>query len=130
MIAGNTQFSIDTLAVIGGPHAAGQVRALAIASNKRNPSFAELPTLAEAGVPDVEAVSFNGLVAPTGVPSDVVSRLNAEINKALQDRDVLARFAALGIEPAPATPSEFQTFIAIELAKWESVAKSAGVKLD
>ena len=130
VIAGTTQFSIDTLAVIGAPHAAGQVRALAIADSKRSPSFASLPTMAEAGVPEVEAVSFNGLLAPAGAPSDVISRLNTEINKALQDQEVLARFATLGIEPAPASANEFQAFIAKEIAKWESVAKSAGVRLD
>lgn len=130
VIAGDAQFAFDTFAVIGGPQASGQVNVLAVANSERSPLLKDVPTLAQAGVAGVEAASWNGIVAPAGVPNEVVTLLNAEVGKALQDQELLSRFIAFGIEPAPKTPAEFQAFITNEIAKWDGVAKSTGVKLD
>jgi tripartite-type tricarboxylate transporter receptor subunit TctC len=130
VVAGDVHFAFDTMAVIRAPMDVGQVRALGIASSQRSPLLPELRTLAETGLPGMEAASWNGIVAPAGTSSAVVSRLNAEIGKGLQDADLRAKFATLGIEPAHSSPEAYHRFIAAELLKWETVAKSTGVKLD
>jgi len=108
----------------------GKVRALAITSGKRTPLAPDLPTMTEAGVPDYEVTTFQGVVAPTGTPEPIVALLNQTINAALatgENRDAIAR---LGSVPSPASPAEFAAFIGAQVAKWTAVAKAANVKID
>lgn len=113
------------------PHAkAGRVRGLAVTSAKRSSALPDLPTLAEAGVPGYEATTWNGIVAPAGVPKAIVAKLNAEINKALESATVRERFAAIGAEPASGTPEQFRELIRNENAKWADVIRRSGARID
>ena len=113
------------------PHArAGRVRGLAVTGASRSSALPDLPTIAEAGVPGYEASTWNGIVAPAGVPRAIVTRLNAAINKALDTPGLRQRFAAIGAEPTPRTPEQFRDLIRRENAKWAEVIKRSGAKIE
>ena len=107
---------------------AGRLRALAVSSAKRLPELPQLPTMQEAGVKGYEVNVWYGLLAPAGTPNDIVALLNAEAGKAV--KELGARFAELGAYPLYATPAEFARFIQAEIAKWASVVKRSGAKVD
>jgi tripartite-type tricarboxylate transporter receptor subunit TctC len=113
------------------PHVrAGKLRALGISSLQRAESFADLPTIAEAGVPGFEALQWYGLVAPAGTPEPIVARLNAEVNRALVTPELKARLVSEGAEAAPATPQAFGAFIAAEIERWRPVIQKAGLRAE
>jgi tripartite-type tricarboxylate transporter receptor subunit TctC len=108
----------------------GKVRALAIGSAKRAPSLPNVPTLAEAGVRNAEVYAFQGLLGPAGLPADIVTRLNSELNKALAAPAVQKRLTDFGMEALPGTPAQFLALAREESRRWGPVIKAAGVKLD
>ena len=108
----------------------GKVTALGVASAKRMTAAPELPTLAEAGLPNFEVTSWYGLVAPAGTPSAIVERLNGEIVKALASPDVREKLAGLGAEPIGNSPGEFATMQKSEAARWAKLAKEANLRAD
>lgn len=108
----------------------GKVRALAIGSAKRAPSLPSVPTLAEAGVSNVEVYAFQGLLGPAGLPDAIVARLNGELNKALASAAVQKRAADFGMEVLPGTPAQFKAMARAEALRWGKIIKVAGVKLD
>jgi tripartite-type tricarboxylate transporter receptor subunit TctC len=108
----------------------GKVTALGVASAKRIASAPELPTMAEAGLPDFEVTSWYALVAPAGTPAAIVERLNAETVKALASADVRDRLATLGVEPVGNSPSEFAAMQKNETTRWAKLAKEANLRLD
>ena len=108
----------------------GKVRALAVTSRTRTALAPDLPTMIEAGVPDYEVTTFNGMMAPAGTPAAIVQRLNTTINEGVQAPDMQETITKLGAVTNPGTPEQFGAFIAAELAKWRSVAQAANVKLD
>ncbi len=113
------------------PHAkAGRIRGLAVTGAKRSSALPDLPTIAEAGVPGYEASTWNGIVAPAGIPKAIVTKLNAEINKVLNSTTIKTRFAAIGAEPVAVTPEQFRNLIRTENAKWADVIKRSGAKID
>lgn len=108
----------------------GQLRALAITSRQRTPLAANLPTMIEAGVPDYEVTTFNGIVAPAGTPTAIVNLLNSTINEGLrakENQDVITR---LGAVSNLGSPEQFAAFIAAQHRKWLQVAKSAHITVD
>ena len=107
---------------------AGKLRALAVTSAKRFPSVPNLPSVAEAGVPGYESVSWNGLAAPANTPREIVSRIQSEVAAALKAADMKDRFFKDGIEPVASTPEQFAAHIRSERAKWEKVIASAGIQ--
>lgn len=108
--------------------AGGKVRALAITSARRSALAPALPTMAEAGAPGVEVVSWFGILAPAGTPPAIVTRLNAEIVKAMQAPDVKELLAGQGADALTSTPQEFAAYISAERAKWARVVREAGIK--
>jgi tripartite-type tricarboxylate transporter receptor subunit TctC len=106
----------------------GKLRALAVTSAQRFPSVRELPTVAEAGIPGYESVSWNGLAAPAGTPHDIIVRIQEQVARALQSPDIKERFFKDGIEPVASTPERFAAHIRTERAKWEKVVDAAGIK--
>ena len=108
----------------------GQIRALAVTTPKRSALLPDLPTMTEAGVPGYDATSWYGILAPAGLPRDIVMRLNAEFTRIAHNPDIKERFASLGIEPVTGTPEEFANYIRGQVVKWSAVAKSSGVELD
>jgi tripartite-type tricarboxylate transporter receptor subunit TctC len=108
----------------------GKVRALAITSGKRTPLAPDLPTMTEAGVPDYEVTTFNGIVAPAGTPASVVNALNEAINEGLKTPEMQATITRLGAISQLGSPEEFSAFIAAQNRKWSDVAKAANIRVD
>ncbi|MDR6213050.1 tripartite tricarboxylate transporter substrate binding protein [Paracidovorax wautersii] len=109
---------------------AGKVRALAIGSARRVAALPDVPTLAEAGVPNTEVYAFQGVLAPAGLPAALTTRLNAEINQALATPAVAKRMQDFGMEALPGTPEQFRAMARAESRRWGETIKAAGVKLD
>ncbi len=108
----------------------GTVRGLAVTSAKRHPSWPELPTLVELGMPDMEVPVWTALFAPFGTPPAVVARLQRELARAVQLPAVKERFAAMGVDPVGGTSEELGRQVARDIEKWSAVAKAAGIKND
>jgi hypothetical protein len=131
--AGQTELMFDNLASAAANIRAGKLRAFAVTTAARAPSFPELPTMAEAGGKDLagfDVTTWFGVMAPAGTPAPVVARLNDEFRKALASADMRERLVRMGAEPAPNSPAEFAAFIRSELAKYEKVVKFSGAKVD
>jgi tripartite-type tricarboxylate transporter receptor subunit TctC len=105
----------------------GKLRALAVTSASRAEVLPELPTVADF-VPGYETSQWYGICAPKNTPTDIVDKLNKEINAAIADPGMRARLAALGGEPLPGSPAEFGKLIAEETEKWGRVVRAAGIK--
>ena len=108
----------------------GKVRALALGASKRASALPNVPTLAEAGVPNVEVFAFQGLLGPAGLPDVVTARLNGELNKALVSAAVQKRAADFGMDVLPGTPGQFRAMARAEAMRWGPIIRAAGVKLD
>jgi tripartite-type tricarboxylate transporter receptor subunit TctC len=130
MIGGETQFTaISTLLSLPQIQSAA-LRAIASGSLARDPQLPDLPTVAEQGFPGFEAIQWIGLLTTAGTPTEIIQRLNAEINRALRDPDLIAKFAQQGISPAGGTPAEFQHTIAADLKNWTETARAANIKAE
>jgi tripartite-type tricarboxylate transporter receptor subunit TctC len=111
------------------PHfKSGRLRAIAISSKARFPAVPDVPTFDESGVKGYEASNWFGLMAPIKVPREVVTRVNADVNKLLAGSEVKIRFENVGIEPRGGTPEFFGEFIRAEIDKYARVIKTAGVQ--
>jgi tripartite-type tricarboxylate transporter receptor subunit TctC len=130
LIAGQVHLMMESLNSVT-PHAkGGRVRALGVSSSKRSPALPEVPTIAEAGVPGYEAVTWNGIIAPAGTPRAIIQRLNSDINKLLTSPSMKEKLAAIGAEPTPGPPEQFAALIKSENVKWAGVVKRSGAKID
>ncbi|WP_454851486.1 Bug family tripartite tricarboxylate transporter substrate binding protein [Rhizobium binxianense] len=109
---------------------AGTLRALAVTTAKRAPSFPDLPTVAESGIPGYETYTWNALFAPANTPNDVVMRLNASANKALTDPAVIERMKEFSATIVGSTPEELGAHVKAELAKWGPVVKGANIQME
>jgi len=113
------------------PHVkSGRLRALAVTTKTRSPLLPDVPTVAESGLPDFETVAWFGVLAPAATPKDVVARLSAEIAKIAKSPEMRERLSALGAEPVGSTPEEFAAIIGRDIAKWTTLAKSVGIRVD
>jgi tripartite-type tricarboxylate transporter receptor subunit TctC len=128
-LAGQTQAMFDNPPTVMAQIRAGGLRALGVAARQRIPQLPDVPTIAESGVPNFEASSWFGLVAPARTPAPIIERLAAETAKAVQDAELRARFDQLGARLVGNSPSEFAQLVVRERASWGEVIKSAGIKL-
>ena len=106
----------------------GRLRALAVTGAGRAASLPDVPTMVEAGVPDYQAMTWNGILAPANTPSAIVHRLNEAFVEAVRSKDVLDAFEKIGQDPFTSTPQEFSAFLNAETAKWARVIDKAHVQ--
>jgi tripartite-type tricarboxylate transporter receptor subunit TctC len=109
---------------------AGQLRALAVTGKQRSPALPDVPTMAEAGFPEVEVSTWTAVMAPAHTPKDVVDKLRGMIVRALAASDVKQKLAAMAYVPIGSTPEECEAFLKSEMAKWGKVIKDAGLKAE
>ena len=127
LLGGQVQVMFDIMAESIEHIRAGKLRPLAVTTAARAPALPDLPTLGEF-VPGFEASAWTGLCAPRNTPVGVIERLNKEINAALADPTVRARFADLGVAVLPGSPTDLGNLIANEIAKWAKVIRAANIK--
>ena len=131
LVGGNIQLIFATVSTALGSMKANRIRPLAVTFAKRVPQFAELPTVAEAGVPGFTVDNWYGVLAPRGTPKPIVAKLHGQINAILDMPDVKERLAGLGIFPfTTPTPEAFRDYIRSEIAKYGKVVKESGIKVD
>jgi tripartite-type tricarboxylate transporter receptor subunit TctC len=130
ILAGQVQMMFDSVPTMAPLVLDGQVKALATTGKERSPILPNVPTMEEAGVPGYEATLWVGVMAPTGTPAGIVNLLNSEINKILASPDMKDTLAKQGAVGMSMTPAEFDAFLRAQIAKWEKVVNSAGLKLD
>jgi tripartite-type tricarboxylate transporter receptor subunit TctC len=130
LLANQLELYIATVPTIVPMMKAGRIRAFAVSSAKRSAAMPEVPTMAESGLPGFDVTSWFCVVAPAGVPEAIVARLNTEIVKILKTPEVQERLLAQGAEPVGGTSKEFRDFQLSEMARWEKVIKTAGIRLE
>jgi tripartite-type tricarboxylate transporter receptor subunit TctC len=105
----------------------GKLRPLAVTGPKRSPTASEVPTMAEAGYPDVEVIVWNAVLAPAGTPTEIVEKLSAQLIKLSKQPDIQKRLEQQGVEPSSEGPKELAKRLRDETLRWEKVARSAGI---
>ena len=128
VVAGDADFTVLSPLVSLPQFQSGRLRALAVGSLTRHPQMPDVPTLAEAGFPGFEAIQWVGMLTAAGTPQEIVDRLNAEVNRALQDPELVDRLAQQGMSPAGGTTAEFRALISREIANWKEVARAANIR--
>src|SRR6266849_495715 len=129
VVSGQVPLTFENPAVSLPLVLAGQIRALAVTSDARNPRIPEVPTLSET-IPGFVSASFTGIVTPAGVSHAIIARLNSAINESLKTPAVQATLSQLSVDVKPGTPEEFGAFLAKEKERWLAVAKAAKIQLD
>lgn len=128
--SGQVLMTIADTGPIAGPLSAGKLRALAITTDKRDPAFPDVPTLAEAGVPGMAISLWTGLVAPAGTPPEIVARLNKAVVETLAMAEVRMALDKIAVTPRSTTPDQYRVLIARDAARWKTVATAANIKLE
>jgi tripartite-type tricarboxylate transporter receptor subunit TctC len=108
----------------------GKIRSLAVTTPERAELLPDVPTIREAGYPEIESTNWSGLVVPVATPPSAISRLNAELVSALRNAEVREKFKTYGMSPAPGTPEQFGAFLQSESARYAKVVREAGIKAD
>ncbi len=130
LLAGQVQMTIDNIPSALPHIQGGALRALAVTSAKRWFALPDVPTMAEAGIPNYEATSWFVVMAPARTPADIVNRLSAEIDTQLRTEDMRKKFREVGAEPVGGTPAALGAFLTAEQTKWKGVVEAAKVRLD
>jgi len=130
LISGNVALTIVDPPPATGPLKAGTIRALAVTSSKRHRSWPDLPTMAEAGVPDMEVPVWTAFFAPAKTPPAIVARLQKEIARAVQTAEVRERFGQMGLDPVGGSSAELGARVRRDIEKWTAVARAANIKND
>jgi len=129
LVGGHVKFFFSNASSSTSFVKAGTVRAIAHTGRGRLAAFPDLPAVAET-LPGYEAYEWNGVFVPAGVAPEIIARLNAALNKAIQEPKAAERLRALSVETRQNTPAEFGAFVADETAKWSKVIREANIKLD
>ncbi len=130
LVAGNVQVGIPTMPAALPFIKAGRLKALAVSTAKRSSAMPNVPTLQEGGIDKYDTALWTGILAPSGTPNEIISRLQSEIANIVGLPDVKEALAKQGAEPASSTPAQFAAYIESELAKWAKVVKESGVRID
>jgi tripartite-type tricarboxylate transporter receptor subunit TctC len=129
LIGGQVNMLFDQMPAVLPQVKGGRVRALGVSSEKRSAAAPEIPAIAES-IKGFDMTVWFGFLAPKGTPKDVVTRLNAEMIRALKDPAFQAQLAGMGVTPMPSSPEEFSDFLRKETTRWAKVVKDSGAKLD
>jgi tripartite-type tricarboxylate transporter receptor subunit TctC len=130
LISGTVGMAFIDAPPVSGQIKANQVRALAVTSRGRAAEFPDVPTMAEAGIPDMEVTLWSGLFAPAGTPAPIVKKLEAEVMRIARLPDVSARMKDLAVEPEGSTSEELARVIRRDIERWTAVARAANVKIE
>lgn len=125
LIGGQVQVNFGNMLASAGDVRAGRLRALAVSTTRRTEGMPEVPTLQEAGVPQYEVIQWSGMVAPRGVPTTHIERINREVNAVLDEPKTKKFFLSGGSDAVGGTPQAFGALIRSEIAKWSKVIKQA-----
>lgn len=130
ILGGHVQIMFDTITT-SLPHVkAGQLKALATTAAKRSPLAPDIPTMIESGLPKFEISAWYMVFAPKKTPKEVVAKLNAALNAAISDPEVVKRMSSQGVSFVGGTPAEAETFLQSEVTQWGEVIKASGIKAE
>lgn len=130
IVAGHVHLSFSSMSPAVPLVKSGRLKALAVSTAKRVPAMADLPTIAEAGVPGYEVVAWNGITAPAGTPKEIIARLNKAIVEIVATTEFRDKISAQGFEPESSSAEEFSELIQRDMLKWAKVIKESGAKPD
>jgi tripartite-type tricarboxylate transporter receptor subunit TctC len=130
VVGGETSVTIESVFLLSPQVKAGRLRALAGTAMKRASMAPDLPTISESGIPGYDVSTWVGLLAPAGIPQEIVQKWQQQIARLLKIPEVRERQISQGVDPVGSTPEYFAEFIKTEIAKWGKVVKQAGIKLD
>jgi len=128
LIGGHIDFVFASTTGLVGPVKTGKLRAIAVTGLQRFSELAEVPTIAESGVPGYNVTGWYGFYAPAGTPADIVQRLHAEARRALTSPEIAGKLAKTGNAPVVSAPAEFAAFVRTEIAKWARVIRESGIE--
>ena len=130
VIAGTVEIYLSSVPTMIGQIKQGKVRPLVVTSAKRVDDIPDVPTINESGYKGFDAVTWFGLLVPTGTPKEVVARINAEFNKALKQPELSKRLSDEGADIAGGTPEQFAALIKDDIPRWGKVVRESGAKVD
>ena len=130
VLAGNVDLMVSSLPSAIAQIKSGKLRALAVTSARRSTSLPDVPTVAESGFKDFDVSTWYGLFMPAGTPKDVVSTVNAEVNKLLNTAEMKAAIHAQGAETQNMTPEQFSTLLKTDYQKWKGIVQASGATIE
>ena len=128
MLGGRIEMNFGTMATLLPLIRQGKVKALAVTTQARAGDLPEVPTMIESGLPQLALIFSAGILAPAGTPPEIIGKLNAAINDAMQTPELAASMAKLGFEPKIWSPQDYAAFLADEMRRWPAIVKASGVK--
>ncbi len=130
LLSGDVDFVVTTTTVAASHIQSGTIRALGVTSRTRAKDLPNVPTVEEAGLPDVEVISWSGLAAPAGTPQPIIDRLRAEVQRAIGNPEVRSRIESFGGEVHGSTPAEMRALVERQLDMWKTLARTANIHAD
>jgi tripartite-type tricarboxylate transporter receptor subunit TctC len=130
VLAGNVDLMVSSLPSAMGQIKSGKLRPLAVTSAKRSSSLPDVPTVAELGYKDFDVATWYGLFMPAGTPKDIVTTVNAEVNKLLATPEMKAAIIGQGAEPQSMTPEQFSTLLKNDYLKWKGIVQASGATIE
>jgi tripartite-type tricarboxylate transporter receptor subunit TctC len=130
LLGGQLHMMFDAVPSAAESIRSGKVRALATTGRQRSPSLPDVPTIAEAGLPEYEAVLWTGIMVPARTPRDIVERLNSDINQVITRPDFIELWARQGATPMAMSLSEFAKYVSNDIDRWTQVVKASGIRVD
>ncbi len=130
LMGGQISLVFTSLPSVSGAIKNGTLHPIAVTSAKRASSFADIPTISEAGFKDFDVNPWFGLFAPAKVPASIIRKINADVNEIVKSKEVTDKFAAQGAEPYLTDPQEFAAVLKADIANWGKVVKASGASVD